>query len=202
MTDNSALITTVAKAMLNGVYNRKTAWDEFPEDHLSFERKAAHALEYLASTGRLAPPDDDVIDAEVYGLRTNGDWLLSSSELDDLRIAWEAVKGYRVDGYARPHVNRLVQVVGKLMRQLAEPVDGIGGTVSETAKTWDMGDTDPGKGVTSVATVEIDDEDCRPIHFGRTYSDDEWKGYDRGGKVYLSWAELVRRYGPITEVSS
>lgn len=74
--------------------------------------------------------------------------------------------------------------------------------MSETARTWDIGDADPGRGVTSVATVEIDDEDCRPIRFGRTYSDDEWKGYDRGGKVYLSWAELVRRYGPITEVSS
>lgn len=114
MTDNSTLITKVAKAMLNGVYNRKTAWDEFTEDHLSFERKATHALEFLASTGRLVPDDDDVIDAEVYGLRKNGDWLLSSNEVDDLRIAWEAVKGYRVDGYARPHVNRLVQVVGRL----------------------------------------------------------------------------------------
>ena len=74
--------------------------------------------------------------------------------------------------------------------------------MNETARTWNIGDADPGTDVTSVATVEIDDEDCRPIYFGRTHSDDEWKGYDRGGKVYLSWAELVRRYGPIAEVSS
>lgn len=35
------------------------------------------------------------------------------------------------------------------------------------------------------------------IEFGRTYEPDEWKGYVHGGKVYYSWAELVRRYGPI-----
>lgn len=72
--------------------------------------------------------------------------------------------------------------------------------MSET--TWDIGDPDPGQSVKSVATVDIDDADCKPIYFGRTYAEDEWKGYDRGGKIYLSWAELVRRYGPIAEVSS
>lgn len=26
----------------------------------------------------------------------------------------------------------------------------------------------------------------------------EWKGYKNGGKIYLEWPELVRRWGPLT----
>lgn len=29
--------------------------------------------------------------------------------------------------------------------------------------------------------------------------DGDWKGYKDGGKEYLSWPELVRRWGPLTE---
>ncbi|NHP15289.1 hypothetical protein G8767_17180 [Rhodococcus sp. IC4_135] len=42
-------------------------------------------------------------------------YILTADQLNELRAAWEAVKGYRIDGYARPHVNRLVKVVGSLL---------------------------------------------------------------------------------------
>lgn len=75
--------------------------------------------------------------------------------------------------------------------------------MSETRQTWDIGDPDPGQDVIVVITEDITDEECRPLRFGRTYSEDEWKGYIFGGKVYYSWAELVRRFGPVScEVSS
>lgn len=35
-------------------------------------------------------------------------------------------------------------------------------------------------------------------YWGRTYSG-QWKGYTDGGKTYLMWDELVRRYGPLHE---
>lgn len=74
--------------------------------------------------------------------------------------------------------------------------------MSETVRTWDIGDSDPGVLVQLVKTTEITDDYGDPIQFGRKVDPDLWKGYDRGEKIYLSWIELVRRYGPITEVSS
>ncbi|MGR6579290.1 hypothetical protein ACT89R_01795 [Rhodococcus qingshengii] len=74
--------------------------------------------------------------------------------------------------------------------------------MSDTVKTWDIGDSDPGQDVTTVVTVDITDEECRGISFGRTYAEDEWKGYLLGGKVYYSWAELVRRFGPVRNGTS
>lgn len=40
---------------------------------------------------------------------------------------------------------------------------------------------------------EFDDDSP---YWGRT-DRGEWKGYKNGGKVYLEWAELVRRWGPV-----
>lgn len=63
--------------------------------------------------------------------------------------------------------------------------------------TWDMGDPEP-VGVGGVDDdTDGDCDGCSP-HWGRTYQG-EWKGYKDGGKVYLDWAELVRRWGPVTE---
>lgn len=65
-------------------------------------------------------------------------------------------------------------------------------------RTFDIGDAEP-DGVTSVddhtAPVDWDEE---PSHWGRT-RDGQWKGYKNGGKVYLDWHELTRRWGPLTE---
>ncbi|RZT87498.1 hypothetical protein EV383_4423 [Pseudonocardia sediminis] len=46
-----------------------------------------------------------------------------------------------------------------------------------------------------------DCDGCSPS-WGRTHRPDEWKGYKDGGKCYLSTAELLRRWGPVTEVPS
>jgi hypothetical protein len=40
------------------------------------------------------------------------------------------------------------------------------------------------------------EEDSPEWH--RTMDGQEWKGYKGGGKDYLSWPELVRRWGPLT----
>ena len=56
-------------------------------------------LAELQSTGRLIPA---------------GGRGLEFSEVEALRSAWEELKGYRVDGYARPYVNQMVKVVGAL----------------------------------------------------------------------------------------
>ena len=68
------IITELAKAMLNGLYSRESAWDEFPEDHLSFERRAVNAIEFLTATGRLVPDGGKVFTAE---------------EVDDVRVLTE-----------------------------------------------------------------------------------------------------------------
>ena len=62
---------------------------------------------------------------------------------------------------------------------------------------FDMGSEEP-ESVTGLRDyTDGDCDDCSP-YWGRTYSG-EWKGYKDGGKVYLDWAELVRRWGPLTE---
>lgn len=45
------------------------------------------------------------------------------------------------------------------------------------------------------------DGDCEGCSssWGRTH-DGQWKGYKDGGKCYLDEAELLRRWGPVTEV--
>lgn len=60
----------------------------------------------------------------------------------------------------------------------------------------DYAQPEPPEGVNSVTDeTEGDGEDSN--QWGRTF-DGEWKGYKDGGKCYLGWDELVRRWGPIT----
>ncbi|GAB3251516.1 hypothetical protein [Kineosporia babensis] len=61
---------------------------------------------------------------------------------------------------------------------------------------WDIGDPEP-EGVTGLVDETDGCDGCSP-HWGKTDSG-EYKGYKDGGKVYLSWAELVRRWGPLKE---
>ena len=63
--------------------------------------------------------------------------------------------------------------------------------------SWDIGDPEP-EGVTHVHDDSDDDGDGNSSHWGRTAVD--WKGYKAGYKTYLSWAELVRRWGPVRKV--
>lgn len=63
--------------------------------------------------------------------------------------------------------------------------------------TWDIGDPEP-EGVGSVRDGFADDEDDDNNRWGKTTDGKHWKGYKNGGKVYLEWAELVRRWGPVT----
>lgn len=65
-------------------------------------------------------------------------------------------------------------------------------------RAWDIGAPEP-DAVTGVHDgTDGDCDGCSPS-WGRTYQS-QWKGYKDGGKVYLEWAELVRRWGPVTEV--
>ena len=58
-----------------------------------------------------------------------------------------------------------------------------------------MGDPDPHEIVILTDSTEQTDESSPA--WARTF-DGDWKGYKDGGKVYLSWEELTRRYGPLT----
>lgn len=62
---------------------------------------------------------------------------------------------------------------------------------------YDCGDPEP-VGVIQVGDYTEDGyhlEDDDSFLWGRTKSD--WKGYKNGGKVYLDWEELLRRWGPV-----
>lgn len=94
--------------------------------------------------------------------------------------------------------SNLRESIATLLDRAADALDDLDGLPpAPLPQSWDIGDEDPGERVNTVKTAEITDEDSRSIVFGRTYETDEWKGYVHGGKVYYSWAELVRRYGPI-----
>lgn len=92
------LTTNLAKAI-------RAAW----VDRLDWDELAHAALKFLTSTGRLIPA---------------GGRGLEFSEVEALRSAWEELKGYRVDGYARPYVNQMVKVVGALF-PATEPTDEV-----------------------------------------------------------------------------
>lgn len=62
--------------------------------------------------------------------------------------------------------------------------------------SWDIGDPEPPADVIGVMDDFADDDEEDSPRWGRTHSGD-WKGYKNGGKVYLPWAELVRRWGPV-----
>ncbi len=69
-------------------------------------------------------------------------------------------------------------------------------TPADVTRSWDIGDPEP-EGVNAVRDYTDGDDDSSPS-WGRTYAG-EWKGYKDGGKTYLDWAELVRRWGPVKE---
>lgn len=66
---------------------------------------------------------------------------------------------------------------------------------------WDIGDPPPPADVIAVwdCMSEFGDDDAS--RWGRTTRNTDgwgdWKGYKDGSKVYLPWAELVRRWGPV-----
>lgn len=69
-----------------------------------------------------------------------------------------------------------------------------------TGRIWDIGDPEP-EGVFAVRdyTDYPDGKDPGAVWM-RTYSG-QWKGYKDDDKAYLEWADLVRRWGPVTEVT-
>ncbi len=67
------------------------------------------------------------------------------------------------------------------------------------SRIWDIGDAEPEDVSVVLDGTDSDGEDNPD--WGRTY-DSDWKGYKNGGKVYLDWAELVRRWGPVSEKPS
>lgn len=70
-------------------------------------------------------------------------------------------------------------------------------------RTWDIGDpyeeldTMP----TRLQSTWFHDLTGNTLRFTLTMQG-EWKGYVDGTKVYLSWPELLRRFGPVREVAS
>lgn len=80
---------------------------------------------------------------------------------------------------------------GLAVVERSEPVDG----------QWDIGDPPPPADVISVWDEMGDDEDDDNNRWGRTTRNTDgwgdWKSYKNGSKVYLPWAELVRRWGPV-----
>ena len=72
-----------------------------------------------------------------------------------------------------------------------------------TKRTWDLGDPEP-EGVTEVNDFTAEDVDAESSNhpgWGKTNNGRGWKGYKDGGKTYMEWDELVRRYGPLTDAT-
>lgn len=70
----------------------------------------------------------------------------------------------------------------------------------EPPTRWDIGDPQPADPPTLLQdhTHEFyDPRDSDSPRWVRTFHG-EWKGYKNGGKVYLGWEELTRRWGPLT----
>lgn len=64
-------------------------------------------------------------------------------------------------------------------------------------RTWDIGDPEP-EGVDVVFDDIGDEYGANSPRWGRTVNG-EWKGY-QDGKTYCPWPELVRRFGPVSDV--
>lgn len=62
--------------------------------------------------------------------------------------------------------------------------------------TFDIGDAEP-ENIVMLTDYTDGSDDSSPV-WSKTYTPREWKGYKDGGKVYLQWDELVRRWGPLT----
>jgi hypothetical protein len=74
-----------------------------------------------------------------------------------------------------------------------------------SGRVWDMGDPEPPADVIGVKDDIADDYEYASgdsPHWGRVTGPmaGHWKGYKDGGKRYLEWPELLRRWGPVTEV--
>ena len=83
----------------------------------------------------------------------------------------------------------------------------------DDVRTFDQGDPEPGDEVlvlldyTAPDHDEIFDHDSprwSAVAAGETWasSPKRWKGYKNGGKVYIDWPELTRRWGPLTEATT
>lgn len=88
-----------------------------------------------------------------------------------------------------------------------------GVTAPPEPHVWDLGaDENPPPaeviGVFDYTGPERDFEDPDDSRWGRVSAPDPvtggavWKGYKNGGKVYLDWPELLRRWGPLTDTGS
>lgn len=65
------------------------------------------------------------------------------------------------------------------------------------SRKWDIGDPEPAD--VDVVFDDIGDEyGSNSPRWSRTFTPGEWKGY-QDGKTYLSWDELVRRFGPVSD---
>lgn len=69
-------------------------------------------------------------------------------------------------------------------------------------RVYDMGDerTVPPPQVWGLSDYTAPDNEQDAYVWGRVTGRNgyEWKGYKNGGKVYLDWPELLRRWGPLT----
>ena len=72
-------------------------------------------------------------------------------------------------------------------------------------RIFDIGDPEPEDVLRLVdyraEYYEPDLPDVWNPYWGRTPSG-QWKGYTDGGKTYLMWDELTRRYGPLREAEA
>lgn len=106
----------------------------------------------------------------------------------------------RTTGRARRLDERILEALDEAGYEIRKKATGP--KVVDAERRWDIGDPEPGD-VTEVFSVHFDDTDeynsAVPLRFGRTY-DGQWKTYLFGGKSYYDWDELVRRFGPVSEV--
>ena len=127
--------------------------------------------------------------------------LAAAEQIRD-QLTWFLENHYQVDGYNPLALCTACGGTGTAPRT----ADGCRACTGQRRgpRRWRMGDAPPPEDVTCVAdhTAEgraQDDKDGWT--WGRVIGDqDEWKGYKNGGKIYLDWAELVRRWGPVAEV--
>lgn len=70
-----------------------------------------------------------------------------------------------------------------------------------TDRSWDMGDAEPGDVRVLTDDTDSDGDDSSDVWSLTTHDEPgmRWKGYKDGGKVYVSWDELTRRWGPLRE---
>lgn len=114
------------------------------------------------------------------------------------RAAFEAVQA--IDGPASIGSMEVVDVAVSAYLAVAQP------GVNSVPGVYDIGSPEP-EGVDYV--VECDEHgvatdylcsDAFSGYWSKTTDGTQWKGY-QDGKVYMPWAELVRRVGPVKAVN-